>query len=70
MPAACMLSLAPLTSDLPSPQVVKCCDRASLHVMSVGMMELSYLDIVQMVGMIVRAVCMHVHCCGVDAREV
>ena len=56
MPAACTLSLAPLTSDLPSPQVVKCCERASLHVKSVGMMELSCLDIVQMIGSIVRAV--------------
>ena len=65
-----MLSLAPLTSDLPSPQVVKCCDRASLHVMSVGMMELSCLDIFQMIVMIVRAVCMHVHCFGVNAQEV
>ena len=70
MLAACTLSLAPLTSDLPSPQVVKCCERASLHVKSVGMMELSCLDIVQMIGSIVRAVCMHVNCYGVDAREV
>ena len=64
-----MLSLAPLTADLPAPSVVKCWERASLHEVSAWMMEISCLDNVQMIGSIVRAICMHGHCCALDARE-
>ena len=64
-----MLSLAPLTADLPAPSVVKCWERASLHDVSTWMMEILCLDNVQMIGSIVRAICMHGHCCALDARE-
>ena len=32
-------------------------------------MEISCLDNVQMIGSIVRAICMHGHCCALGARE-